>query len=339
MLFKNLAIESLVYALPTQRITSSYLEAQIAPMMERLRIPQGMLEALTGIRERRAWATGVLPSDAATIAARKAIEKAEIDPQQIGCLVSTSVSKDYLEPSMASLIHGNLTLPPQCHNYDIGNACLGFIDGICQIGLMIETGLIKYGLVVAGESAIDVVEATLKRLQAPDATMQMFRDNFATLTLGSGAVATVLCHKDIAHSTRRVNGVVTMAATEYNRLCLGYSHKMTTDASALMAAGAKLAAATWQLAAQTFERWNHEDITVYIPHQVSARNTAAVTKALGLPPEKLHLNFQKLGNIGAAALPITLAMADEAGRLKHGDQAGLLGIGSGLNCAMMSVSW
>ncbi len=339
MLFKNLAIESLVYELPVQRITSSYMEAQIAPMMERLRIPQGILEALTGIRERRSWAPGVMPSDAATIAARKAIEKAEIDPQQIGCLISTSVSKDYLEPSMASLIHGNLNLSPSCRNYDLSNACLGFLDGICHMGLMIEAGLIKYGLVVAGENAREIVEATISRFQSPNATMQTFRDNFATLTLGSGAVAMVLCHKDIAHTSRRVNGAVAMAATEYNRLCLGHPNQMTTDASALMAAGAKLAAATWQLASQTFERWNHDDIAVYIPHQVSARNTSAVTKALGLPPSKLHLNFPKLGNIGAAALPITLAMADEAGRFKPNDQIGLLGIGSGLNCAMMSVTW
>jgi 3-oxoacyl-[acyl-carrier-protein] synthase-3 len=339
MLFQNLAIETLAYELPSERVTSSYIEAQIAPTMERLRIPRGMLEGLTGIKERRYWAPGVMPSDVATSAARKVIEQSNIDPQEIGCLINVSVSKDYLEPSTASLVHGNLQLPAHCRNYDLSNACLGFIDGMCHTGLMIEAGLIKYGLVVAGEGARPVVEATIQRLQSPDATMQTFRDNFATLTLGSGAVAMLLCHKDLTHQTHRVNGAVTLAATEYNRLCIGQPDQMTTDASALMAAGTKLATATWQLATQTFECWNHDDIAVFVPHQVSSRNMAAVAKALGLPEEKLHLNFPKLGNIGSAALPITLTMAAEVGRLRPGDQVGLLGIGSGLNCAMMSVVW
>ncbi|MDM8520702.1 3-oxoacyl-ACP synthase III [Anaerolineales bacterium HSG6] len=339
MLFQNLAIEALTYELPHERVSSSYIEAQIAPTMERLRVPRGMLESLTGIKERRFWAPGVMPSDVATSAARKVIQQANIDPNEIGCLVNVSVSKEYLEPSTASLVHGNLQLPSHCRNYDISNACLGFLDGICNIGLMIEAGLIKYGLIVSGENARPVVEATINRLQSPTATMQDFRGNFATLTIGSGAVAMLVCHKDVARSTHRVNGAVTLAASEYNRLCIGTSDQMTTDASALMAAGTKLAAVTWQLAEQTFEHWNDNEIAVYVPHQVSSRNMAAVSKTLSLNPEKLHLNFPGLGNIGSAALPITLSMADEDGRLNPGDQVGLLGIGSGLNCAMMSLIW
>ena len=339
MLFKHLAIEALAYELPPQRVTSSYIEAQIAPTMERLRIPQGMVESLTGIHERRFWELGVMPSDAATLAARRVIANSGIDPQEIGCIINTSVSKDYLEPSTASLIHGNLQLPPHCRNYDLSNACLGFMDGICHIGLMIEARLIKYGLVVAGEGSRLVVESTINRLQSPEATMQMFHDNFATLTLGSGAVAMLLCHSDHATTAHRINGAVTLAATEYNRLCIGQPDQMTTDASALMAAGTRLATATWQLAEQTFTHWSDDQITVYVPHQVSARNMQAVSKSLNLTPAKLHLNFPKLGNIGAAALPITLAMAAETGRMQTNDQVALLGIGSGLNCAMMSVTW
>ena len=66
---------------------------------------------------------------------------------------------------------------------------------------------------------------------------------------------------------------------------------------------------------------------------------AAVAEVFGIRSHKLHLNFPTLGNIGPAALPITLAMAEEAGRIKAGDHVALLGIGSGLNCSMMSVSW
>jgi 3-oxoacyl-[acyl-carrier-protein] synthase-3 len=55
--------------------------------------------------------------------------------------------------------------------------------------------------------------------------------------------------------------------------------------------------------------------------------------------EKMHLNLYTHGNMGPAAMPTSLAMADEAGRLKAGDHVGLLGIGSGLNCTIMSVTW
>jgi 3-oxoacyl-[acyl-carrier-protein] synthase-3 len=72
---------------------------------------------------------------------------------------------------------------------------------------------------------------------------------------------------------------------------------------------------------------------------VSVRNTEVLSEALNLNPEKLFLNVQTQGNIGPAALPITLAMADQAGRIHRNDHVALMGIGSGLNCSMMSITW
>jgi 3-oxoacyl-[acyl-carrier-protein] synthase-3 len=339
VLFKNVAIEALAYELPPHRVTSAELEGQIAATMERLGVPLGRIEALAGIRERRFWDPGVMPSAVATLAARQAIEQAGIDPQQIGCLINTSIWKDYLEPSTACLVHGNLGLSPRCMNFDITNACLGFMNGITTIGMMIEAGEITHGLVVNGDSAREVVEATIARLQDPNCTQQTFRDNFATLTIGSSTVAMLLCHKNLSRTGHLVNGAVTLAATEHNRLCVGTADGMITDASALLVAGVKLAAATWQLAGHTFENWNDDEIALYAPHQVGSRHMTAVADAVGLSHNKLFLNFPALGNVGPAAVPISLAQAVEAGRVQPGDHLGLLGIGSGLNCSMMSVTW
>jgi acyl-CoA:acyl-CoA alkyltransferase len=339
VLFKNVAIESIAYELAPHRITSAWLEDQIGETMDRLQVPRGRLEALSGIRERRFWDAGTQPSAVATIAAQKAIEKAEIDPKELGCLINTSVCQDYLEPATAVFVHGNLKLPPTCINYDLRNACLGFLNGIYNIGMMIEAGVIKYGIVVNGEGSQDAVMSTIRRLQRPETTAQEFRDNFATLTLGSGAVAMVLAHKSISRTGHLVNGAVTLAATEYNQLCIGMPDYMKTDASALLIAGVKLASATWSLAQETFPNWSDDQIALYVPHQVGSRHMAAVAEAIAITPSKLHLNFPVLGNIGPAALPITLAMAAEDGRIKAGDQVGLLGIGSGINCSMMSVTW
>jgi 3-oxoacyl-[acyl-carrier-protein] synthase-3 len=65
----------------------------------------------------------------------------------------------------------------------------------------------------------------------------------------------------------------------------------------------------------------------------------AVCQALGVPTQKCHLTYPTLGNVGPAAVPLTLALAVEAGRVKSGDHVALMGIGSGLNVSMMSVTW
>ncbi|MCU0495172.1 MAG: 3-oxoacyl-ACP synthase III [Chloroflexaceae bacterium] len=339
MLFRNVAIESVAYDLAPHRITSEWLEDQIAETMERLSVPRGRLVDLSGIHERRLWDPGTRPSTVATIAAQKAIEAAEIDPQEIGCLINTSVFHDYLEPSTAVFIHRNLNLSPACTNYDVRNACLGFVNGMTIAAMMIELGAIKYGLVVSGETIQDGIMATVERLKSADATPQEFRESFASLTLGCGAVAMVLSRADESRTSHRINGAVTRAATEHNELCIGQPTWMKTDASGLLVAGVKLATETWQMAAETLPNWSDDQIALYAPHQVGSRHMAAVAQALGITSNKLHLNFPTQGNMASAAVPITLAQAAEVGRIKAGDQVALLGIGSGLNCSMMSVTW
>jgi 3-oxoacyl-[acyl-carrier-protein] synthase-3 len=338
VLFTNVAIEALGYEPAPHRVTSEWLEDQLSETMARLGVPKGRLEQLSGIRERRFFDAGARPSDAATAAARRAIAAADIDPQEIGVVINTSVCQDYLEPSTSVFVHRNLGLSQRCLNFDMRNACLGFLNGMYTAGLMIESGDIKYALIVDGEGAQDAVMATVRRLQSPEASAQDFRDNFATLTLGSGGAAMVLAHSSVARFGHRLNGVVTLAATEHNQLCVGTPESMRTDASALLIAGVKLVGQTWTLAEEMLPNWSDDQIACYAPHQVSARHTAAVAEAVGITPAKMHLNFPLLGNIGPAALPISLAQAAES-RLRPGDHIGLLGIGSGLNCSMMSVSW
>ena len=307
--------------------------------MQRLGLPQGQLEGLTGIRERRFWDEGTKPSDVATIAGRRALQLASIRPADVGCLISTSVCKDYVEPSVACIVHGNLGLSPLCMNYDLGNACLGFLNAIDVLAAMLRAGTIRYGLIVDGESSREPVEATVQRLGGPDTTLDDFRRNFATLTIGSGAVAMVLARDTDTAGGHRVNGSVSLAATEHSQLCVGQRDYMNVDPTALMIAGIKLAKQTWQFAGEQLSGWSDASIDLYTPHQVSVRNQEALNEALGISPEKVFLNVHTQGNIGPAALPITLAMAAEAGRLQSGHHTALMGIGSGLNCTMMSVTW
>ena len=340
MQYNNVVIEGVAYIEAPHVITSQSLEGQVEETMTRIGFPLGQLERLTGIKTRRFWDPGILPSEVASMAGRKVLEETGIDPEDLGLLINTSVSKDYLEPSVACLVHGNLGLGGHCLNFDIGNACLGFLNGIDQAALMIEMGLIKKALIVDGESSRNVIENTIERIKKPSCGIEEFRNNFATLTLGSGAVAMVISHIDHAQSGfHRINNSVTLAATQHSRLCYGDNFGMVTDASALLIAGLELAGLTWKLAEKNIENWNDENIKLYIPHQVSMRHSQAFASSLGLNIDKFHLNVQEHGNMGPVALPMTLGMAEDAGRCVKGEQIGLVGIGSGLNCTMMSVTW
>ena len=149
----------------------------------------------------------------------------------------------------------------------------------------------------------------------------------------------IVCRRDLASSGHSVNGSVTRAATRHSRLCLGQREYMTADASKVLIFGVELAKKTWDLASHTLNHWSDTEIDAYMPHQVSQRNMDVLNEKLGLTPQKHHLNFPTLGNIGPAAVPITLCQADESGHIRAGHHVALMGIGSGLNCSMMSVAW
>ena len=331
-------IASLRYEEAPIRVTSEELEMRLADKFAAFDISPGTLEAVTGIRARRMWPDDVQPSEVATLAARKAIADAGIDQNQIGVLINTSVCKDYIEPAVAALVHGNLNMPDSCMNFDIGNACLAFVNGMQVIGNMIERGQIDCGLIVDGENSRYVVEKTIQTLLRDESTSAEFRSNFAALTLGSGAVSMVLAKKDLMPDKPLFCGGITVAATEHNQLCKGQRDSMTTDAKSLLIAGVALAEKTL-LRATDYLEWDFPNIDQYIVHQVSRANTEQLAGRLQMDLSKVFVTYDELGNIGPASLPITLAKAVEAGSIKKGDNIALLGIGSGINCSMMKLEW
>lgn len=335
----RVAIESVVYELPPHPVTSHELEQHLADLTTRHALPAHPIQALTGIVERRFWDAGQSVHEVTARVARRAIAAAGIAPERVGLLVSTAVSKDYLEPSTASLVHGDLGLPPECGNFDLANACLGFMTGMEVAGRMIEAGLVDYALLVDGESARDVVESTIASLRDPRTTTSDFWENFATLTLGSAAVAMVLTRADLSRTTHRVNGSVSLADTSQSRLSTGTAQRMVTDSARLLRAGVDLAQKAWALASERLPRWSPTGIREFICHQVGHAHLAALCEALGIDIARCFPTYPRYGNVGPAAVPLTLALADEAGRLRTGDHVGLMGIGSGLNVTMMSVTW
>ena len=338
MLFQHVAIAGLAHVDAPRRLTSDEVNARLRPTLDRLGIKVDVLQDIAGIHARRLWDADVQASDAATLAGVKALADAGIDPDRVGLLVNTSVSRDYLEPSTASIVAGNLKLSDTCQNFDVANACLAFLNGMDIAGRMIERGEIDYALVVDGETANLAYEKTIERLLREDATEEQFRNELATLTLGSGAAGMVLARAELAPGAPRYRGGVTRAATEWNGLCRGNLDRMVTDTRMLLIEGIKLAQKTFAAAKQGLG-WAVEELDEFVIHQVSRAHTDAFVKAIGIDPKKVMTIFGEHGNIGPASVPIVLSKLREMGRLKKGDRVALLGIGSGLNCSMAEVVW
>ena len=284
--------------------------------------------------ERRQWGPGE-SSDAATVdAGRRALREAGVEPGQIGLMINTSVTRPHLEPSVAVRIHDGLALPSSAINFDIANACLGFVSGMTMAAAMIESGQIDYALVVNGEDAGGVQATTLERLQRPDIDREAFMSEFASLTLGSGAAAAVLGRADRHPLGHRILGGVTRAATQFHRLCVGSVDGMFTDARTLLREGLDLVVSAWK-EASTEWRWSNMDR--YITHQVSSVHTDSMVKAASLDRSRVPVTYPHLGNIGPASIPITLAA--EQHTLRRGDRVLLMGVGSGLNTGFMEIAW
>jgi len=147
MLFSRVGLHDFAYELPPNVVSSVDLEEELDAVYRRLKLPEGRLELMSGIAERRLWNPGTRPSDAATLAGRKAIETSGVSPKDIECLIFSSVSRDMLEPATASFVHRQLGLSPNCLVFDLSNACLGFLNGMLVLGNMIQLGQIKSGLI------------------------------------------------------------------------------------------------------------------------------------------------------------------------------------------------
>ena len=333
--FRNTSILTVQTADASQVVTSDDLDDQLVDTYRRVGLRPGLLERLCGIRERRWWADGVTFVDGAAMAGAKAISESGVDPTGIGVMINTSVSRKYLEPSTASAVHDALGLPRSAQNFDVTNACLGFMNGMELAAAMIDSGLVDHALIVNGEDARSVQERTIDRLNRPETVARDVLSQFATLTLGCGAVAMVLGRTDQHPEGHRMVGSVSRAGTEHHELCVGDNDMMRTDLKGLLDAGLQLGVDMWADAGEEFD-W-HQGMDRYVIHQVSKVHTSALCDRFGIDPARVPTTFPTRGNLGPASVPFTLA--EQADTLMDGDRVLLMGIGSGLNACCLEIAW
>lgn len=344
MQFHNVSLLSVGYCLPPEVVTSDDIEQQLAPVYERLKLPQGRLEGMSGIHSRRLWHRGTRISDKSAESTRLALEAASFDRNDVGCLIHASVCREFLEPATACRVHHLSGLPASAWVYDVSNACLGVMNGAVQIAQLIESGVIRAGIVVGTEDCRGLLEATIAHLlQDSGLSRQTIKPAFASLTIGSGSCAWLLGRTDLFGGSP-LRAAVAVARTEHHGLCQSDTDQagsqmqpiMNTDSELLLEAGVRTGAETFDaLLAET--QWNRQEIGYTVCHQVGTAHRRRMLQTIQMPEETDFCTFSRFGNTGSVALPVALGEGLASGFLQPASRVGLLGIGSGLNSVMIGL--
>ena len=225
--------------------------------------------------------------------------------------------------------------------YDVSNACLGLLTGMMQVANMIELGQIRAGVVVGTECGRELVENTIELFNTDTSlTRDSVKDYIASLTIGSASAAIVLCDEELSRTGNRLTTAVVHCDTSQHDLCQsrGLETMMRTDSETLMRRASRPArrrsSGSWRRPAGS-----PTTSTARFAIRSGVAHRKLMFESLALDPAIDFATLETLGNTGAAALPITMALGIEQGRLRQGDRVAMLGIGSGINCLMLAVEW
>lgn len=342
MKFSRACINGTSVVIPPVPVTSSEIEERLQPLYERLRLPEGRLELMTGIERRHYWDHDILPSEASADAGRQLIGQGHVDPAEIDLLIHCGVCRDRMEPATAAYVHGLLDLSPSCQIMDVSNACLGFVNAMVMAASQLQCGQIRHALLVSGENGKGLLDNTIRTLLTGDFTRNSVKPYFANLTIGAGAAAMLLSRDDLVTGAHyKLLGGAVRTDSQANRLCQGDSagiegYEMQTDAEALLNAGIELARHTWTDFLDA-TGWSAETPDCFTCHQVGRTHQRHLFDSLGLDRSKDFTTYEYMGNVGSVSLPFTLHQAIVENRVHHDSKVALMGIGSGLSCVMLGV--
>lgn len=317
--------------LPEQVVTNSDVDEKLNGL-KYLNVGK-MLENITGVKERRYSPVGMQASDLAVLAAKKALRNSGYNPSDLDTILYTSCSRDLGEPATASIIQSKLGAINAKRVMDVTNACSSFYSGLEIMNSFISTGITKVGLVLSGEKLSTVVNWNLK-------TPSDLKTGFAALTLGDGGGAFVL-----TENTKKENrGIV---ASHF------FSDGREWKLSVVMGGGTisprnfedtyfkcdslRLNRLALKHIPDVVEQvlniagYTRKDLDLVIPHQVSYSIIEKIAKRINCPMDKVMVTLDRLGNIGAASIPIALDIATQEGRAGKGSRVLLAGGAAGFS--------
>ncbi|MCQ2895562.1 ketoacyl-ACP synthase III [Helicobacter pylori] len=315
------SLKSIAMHVPSERVKN-------AEFQQFLDTSDEWIEKRTGIKERRFANDEEKSSDLGVIAAKQAIERAHLTPQDIDLVVVATLSPDFLAmPSTACVLSAKLGIENK-PAFDISAACTGFIYLLSVAKAYVESGMYENVLIVGAEKTSSVLD---------------FKDRGTCILFGDGAGACVIGR------TKRLKESILDVQISANGNFSNYLYTPRTlkptpfnakEEEALEPFLRMKGNEVFKLAVKTLLKdvemileknaLKPEDVRLFIPHQANFRIIQAVREHLDFKDEQVVLTVHKYGNTSAASIPMAMCEAYEEGRLKKGDLMLLDAFGGGL---------
>ncbi|MFG2261980.1 beta-ketoacyl-ACP synthase III [Streptomyces sp. NPDC048720] len=304
-------------------------------LSQRLDTSDAWIRSRTGIAERCFITPGTSTGDLAVEAGLRALKSA--GAEQVGAVVLATTTPDQPCPATAPQVAARLGLG-QVPAFDVAAVCTGFLYGLASAAGLIAAGVADSVLLIAADAFTTIInpeDRTTAVIFADGAGAVVLRAGSADepgaigpLVLGSDGELSHLIEVPAGGSRQRSTDRPVDPADRYFRM-LGrdtYRHAVERMTSV---SGEAAERAGWRL----------EDVDRFAAHQANARILGAVAKRLGLPEDKQLSNIERVGNTGAASIPLLLAEATAEGRLAAGHRVLLTAFGGGLAWGAGTVVW
>ncbi|PLR97618.1 beta-ketoacyl-ACP synthase III [Bacillus sp. T33-2] len=307
----NAGIVGIGRCLPDKVVTNHDLEKKMDTSDEWIR-------TRTGIEERRIAAEGQDTSDMAYEAALKAIENANISPEEIDLILVSTVTPDTPFPTVSCMLQDRLGAR-KAAAMDLSAACAGFMYGMVTAKQFIETGAYKYVLIVGVEKLSKITDWTDRN------TAVLFGDGAGAVIVGPVAEGRGILSFELGADG---SGGKYLYQDEFivmnGREVFKFAVRQMGESSVNVLEKAGL---------------SKEDVDFLVPHQANIRIMEAARQRLELPPEKMSKTVHKYGNTSAASIPISIVEELEAGKIKDGDLIVMVGFGGGLTWGAIALRW
>ncbi len=326
---RRVEIKSLATYVPPKLLTNADLEKLVDTTDE-------WILQRTGIRQRHIAEPGVATSDLAAEAAREAIKRAGLTPDDIDVIVVGTVTPDMLFPSTACLVQHKIGAS-KAWGFDLSAACSAFTYSLTVGSQLVATGGAKHALVIGADVMSSIIDYTDR------ATCVLFGDGAGAVVLGPSADENIGI-LDYDHMIDGSGGGALCMPAGGSRLPASHKtvderlHYVKQEGQAVFKFAVRN---TGEICERLLKRHNltGDDIDLFVSHQANKRIIMSAAEKIGMPEEKVIINIDKYGNTTAATIPLALNDAMESGRLKKGHLILLTSVGAGFTVGSVLVRW
>ncbi|HWQ40945.1 MAG TPA: beta-ketoacyl-ACP synthase III [Desulfosporosinus sp.] len=289
----------------------------------------------TGIRKRHIAPKDMPVSELCYQAGLRAIEDAQITPEEIGLIIVATMTPDYAFPATACLVADRLGAK-NAAAFDLEAACTGFIFAVATASQFVATGMYKTVLVIGGDMLSKILNwedrstCILFGDGAGAAVLQPVREGYGFLSfeLGSDGSGGKLLSQPAGGSKCPAS----LETVEKNL------HTLQMEGREVYKFAVRIMG---EVSVKVLEKAGVmiDDVDLFVPHQANTRIVDAAVKRLGISPDKVVVNLDKYGNMSAASIPVALDEVVKAGRLSEGDTIVMVGFGAGLTWGACVLKW